>query len=217
MHLAGSIPATGGDLELDSVELEAFLAAAPGTAIREGSVEIGSGIVTLDRRDEIAGQLRITAPMKLIVEGRSDTLDVERVDDVDEDLREILLDRVESASMVLRVANGIPIGVSIDVGLDPDSSVSISNPVVTLPAGGPLEVGAPETDAEGLAEGPVVVVSRIEISQDDLDALFGTDRFFASTKVRLQSSEGREIWIRGTDPIEIAAHLEVTATVGTIR
>ncbi|MAE72354.1 MAG: hypothetical protein CME06_18030, partial [Gemmatimonadetes bacterium] len=182
-----------------------------------GSVEIGSGLVTLDRSDEIVGHLRITAPMKLIVEGRSDTLDVDRVDDVDEELREILLDRVQSAAMVLRVANSIPIGVSIDVGLDPDSSASISNPVVRLPAGGPLEVDAPRIDEEGRAVEPAVVVRRIEIFQDDLDALFGTDMFFASTKAKLQSSEGREISIRGSDTIEIAAHLEVTATMGAIR
>jgi hypothetical protein len=217
LHVRGSIPAEGGEIALDPAELALFLANPPARAISSGTVEMAPTRVTLEATDAIAGRLHFATVMHLVVEGRSDTLDTETVDDIDSDLRDILLDRVLRAAVLLRVENQVPLGVAVEVGLDPDADAVVTHPAVLVPADAPLEVPAPAVDAGARPTAPAIQVQRIEITPDELHTLLTGDTFYASTRLQIHSSEGEAVWIYSDDLVKVAAQLEVTALLGELE
>ena len=218
LHVIGSIPSSGGSIELDNEELAAFLAAAPPIVTRSGEVRFGDGIesISLEYGDEITARLRVSTPFELSLDGFSDTLSVERVDDIDEEIRDMVLDRVEQATIALRIENSIPLGLGIEVRIDSDSSRVLSDPALIIPDREILSVSAAALDEEGRPSSAEVSVVRIEISRSDIETLFADDEFFVSLVLIVPGSNGEIVSIYGTDAVDMTAHLEFTARIGDI-
>ncbi|MAE70582.1 MAG: hypothetical protein CME06_08955 [Gemmatimonadetes bacterium] len=218
LHVRGLVPAQGGNIELDSDELAAFLDVAPPVVIRSGEVRFGDGItpISLDSSDEIAAGLLISTPFELSLDGFSDTLSVERIDDIDEEIREMVLDRVQQATIALRIENSIPLGMGIEIRIDSDSSAVLDDPALIIPGDGSMSVDAAAVDEEGRPLGPEVTVTRIEIQRQDIEALFMDKAFFLSPILSVPGSNGDVVSIYGTDAVDMIAHLEFTARIGDI-
>lgn len=216
LNVRGSVPAGGGSIQLDPQELAIFLAAAPATIVRSGELSIGDSgtIITVNDSDQVSPIIRISAPLRFSMEARSDTLDSELVDEVDGEIRKMLLERVEKATLSLRVASGLPIGVGLAVHLDPDPTLVTTNAAVILPRDGLLEVAAAETDESGRPLGETIGVEQIEIEAEDLQLLFAGDSFYMNTLLQFPGTAGKTVSMYGSDALEVSAQIEFMALVG---
>ena len=218
LHVQGAVPAGGGEIALESAELAQLLAQAPPVLVRSGEVRLGNGVeqIELVASDAIEGRLHVSTPFELILEGFSDTLETMTVDDVDEELREAVLERMQQASVALRIENSLPMGLQVELRLDPDSTRVWSDPAVILPADGALSIDPAPLGEGGRPTGSTLSTEQIEITEQEIAELFGGKSFYVGAVIAVPSSEGEIVSIYGTDSIDLAAQLEFTASLGDI-
>ncbi len=206
--------ATGGISLITNSDVATLLNPIPDSISVSGSVTVGGGSYhgTVRAGDEISGLVKIHAPMHVVIhESQVQIDDLDSVEIEQEDI-DIITDHFVEGRFVYRLVNALPVGASVDLFFDEDSSVLYVSPVDTI---GGLEVEAGVVDGNGLitaATDPgykTIVLDSAQVRSILTNgSMSGTKVLYIGPRLTLEDSGG-PVKMMQTDSIRVIGRIEV--------
>lgn len=135
----------------------------------DGTMTVGDGVsaVRLDRGALVTGDYAVTAPFAFTVTGATIQIDPTSVE-MDQDMRDLLLDSVGRVAIHANLVNGFPFGAEATIMFDTDSASVFTNPMVTL---SPVTAPAAEVDDGGKAEEPTTAQNALSLTEEEVETI----------------------------------------------
>lgn len=214
LDVTGSIAAGSVDNPATTViyanDLAQLLSPLPHSVTVSGSALVGDGVthVTISSEDHFNASAAITAPVRFVLAADSVDADAESVE-IDADVQD-RIDRLNQGDFRATLTSHLPLGSTVTIFIDADSTALYSNPQLTI---GPLPVAAGVTDSFGQVIQAVDSPARLLLEGEDFQ-VFKNAKVYVGARLELPGTEGDTVQVRGADYIEIAGHVKLSARVG---
>jgi hypothetical protein len=203
LHLTGNIiPGSCTDPVISTIidsNLSSFLNPPPGNITLSGSAFFGDGVSvgTITDNDFVVPRISITSPLEVVINQATFTGDTTS-EEIDQDDIDIITDRFIEGRFIGSVTNHLPLGISVEIYMDGDSSrLNASDAHVII---GPIAVNAGAVDGEGVVT--ETTVSEISVVFDSLDIqVLKNDILYTSQEITIAGSGGQAVKISGADYI----------------
>jgi hypothetical protein len=212
INLSGSIAAGDPSNPVTTIiqdnTINDFLYPMPSNITVGGAATFGDGLTsgTVTSNDYIFSGITIDAPLKVIIPD-STTVDgdisSEEIDQTDID---IITDHLIEASFNSTISNHLPLGITVELYLDPDSTRL--NPDDAELVVGPISVDAGTTDAGGTVIAAVESDNLITLDSTETRILENAEIYIGQL-ITLHSTNGQPVVISGDDYYSVQAVIEV--------
>jgi len=229
LELAGSQDSppetTAVVLDQDNSAIVDMLNSLPRSVEVSGQGWVGDGETEgeVSREDYIEGAYRVEVPLHLAIEEQtidSDLTEIEilpeegNVDGGDGAVDGELTRRMRSAELWVAFHNHTPFGLVATASFATDSARVFTDPDVSLES---VQIAAGAVDETGEVTAATSIENHLTLTEDDLDLFRNpSDEIrlvYMGTRLRLLSTEGQAVKVRGSDYIQTAARIRVAATV----
>jgi hypothetical protein len=191
--------------------LSSFLNPIPERINLTGQATCGDGITSgrVTENDFICGEMILSSPFEFVLDSTRIQIDPDS-NSLQEDLRDGLEKRVNSAKIYLDLENHLPIGAKVELFFSRDSATLYTSPELLI---GPVSINPAQTDSSGLVTNPVITENIIQLTKNDLQ-VFQNLPFYTGGRITFQSTNGRKIKFLSTDYIKIRSRLELEVKNG---
>jgi len=191
--------------------LSGFLNPIPERINLTGQAICGDGITSgnVTENDFICGEMILSSPFEFVLDSTSIQIDPNS-NSLQEDLRNGLEEKVNSAKIFLDLENHLPIGAKVELFFSRDSATLYTSPELLI---GPALINPAQIDSSGLVTNPVNTELVVQLNKNNLQ-VFQNLPFYAGGRITFQSTNGRKIKFLSTDYIQVRSHLELEVKNG---
>ncbi len=212
INISGAIDAGMSDSPvltvLQSGPLDDFIYPMPSQITVSGNAELGDGATsgTVTPNDFVFSRVEITSPLRLIIpDSTAVTADINE-EEIDQEDIDLITDHVVEANFHTLIVNHLPLGVSVELYLDGDSTRL--NPLQAQLVVGPISVSAGEVDINGF----VIQATESEnlITLDSLEIkILENDTLYIGQSIILEGTNGQEVTVSADDYYQVVGAIEV--------
>jgi len=210
--LSGAIAAgSAGSPVLSTVQsgsLDAFLNPMPTQITVSGSGEFGDGTTsgTVTPNDFVFSRVEISSPLSLIIpDSTSLESDIEQ-EEIDQEDIDLVTDHVIEARFNTIITNHLPLGLSVELYLDGDSTRL--NALQAQLVVGPISVAAGQTDVNGFVTSATESENLITLDSTGIKIL-ENDTLYIGQSIILQGTNGQAVTVSADDYYRIVGAIEV--------
>jgi hypothetical protein len=191
--------------------LSSFLNPIPERINLTGQATCGDGITSgrVTENDFICGEIILSSPFEFVLDSTRIQIDPDS-NSLQEDLRNGLEKRVNSAKIYLDLENHLPLGAKVELFFSRDSATLYTSPQLFI---GPVSINPALIDSSGLVINPVNTENVIQLNKNDLQ-VFQNLPFYTGGRITFQGTNGNKIKFLSTDYIQIKSHLELEVRNG---
>src|SRR3990170_336472 len=191
--------------------LSSFLNPIPERINLTGQATCGDGITSgkVTENDFICGKIILSSPFEFVLDSTRIQIDPDS-NSLQEDLRNGLEKRVNSAKIYLDLENHLPIGAKVELFFSRDSATLYTSPELLI---GPVSINPALIDSSGLVINPVNTENIVQLNKNDLQ-VFQNLPFYTGGRITFQGTNGNKIKFLSTDYIQIKSHLELEVRNG---
>ncbi len=188
-------------------DLGSLLSPVPNRITVTGEIIYGDGQTSGICREEdfFFGVVRVSSPLELIWDPCRIEMD-QSSDEVDDDIKEMIRDQLNSGKVILKVESHLPLGAEANIYFSRDEDQLLSNPDLLI---GPVTVPAGRLNHDGSVMASGFAETEIDLSYDDFQVFTGTPFYMAGT-VDLPGTDGQSIKASAVDFIKITSYLELS-------
>ncbi len=188
-----------------------FLNPIPEVITVTGQATFGDGVTagSINPDDFVVASIRISSPLEMIIDS---TVIEGEFEDTEMDLDDNIVNALKVAIFNATVGNHLPVGVSVELLLSPDSAslyVASHPDVVSL---GPITVTAGNLNPDGTVASASVSENTIVLDSIDLQIL-KSDTLWMGQLITMLGTNGQTVKMSPTDSLHIHGYLEVDVTV----
>ncbi|HVP37498.1 MAG TPA: hypothetical protein VMT04_10920 [Terriglobales bacterium] len=188
-----------------------FLNPVPVRINLTGQATCGDGITSgrITENDFICGEMILSSPFEFVLDSASVQIDPNS-NSLQEELRNGLEEKVNSAKIYLDLENHLPIGAKLELFFSRDSASLYTSPELLI---GPALVNPALIDSSGLVTNPVNTELVVQLNKNDLQ-VFQNLPFYTGGRITFQGTDGQKIKFLSTDYIQVRSHLELEVKNG---
>lgn len=187
-------------------DLGSFLSPVPDRITVTGEITYGDGQTygIVRENDFVFGVIKVSSPLELIWD--SCRIEINKSSDqVDDDVKEMIQDQLNSGKLVLKVESHLPLGAQARIYFSGDEGELLSSPDLLI---GPVTVPAGQLDYDGSVRESSFGEIEIDVSHDDLQ-VFTNAPFYMAGSIDFMGTDGQSIKASATDFIKITSYLEL--------
>ena len=184
-----------------------FLSPIPSNIEVTGTTTFGDGVYhsTITADDFVSGQVRIYAPLEVIIHEAVIETDLEK-EEIDQANITDITDHVQEARFIYNITNRLPVGAHVNIYLSGDSATLYTNPQLVIDS---LFVTAAPFDASGLATDVASTgEQQIYLTNEDIRVL-ENEVLYIGQEIVLESSGGQIVKLSQDDYLNVVARIEV--------
>lgn len=197
-------------LNNENSTISEFISILPSLIKINGSVKLGDPdwVGTVSTEDFVDGEVMVSAPLSLRLPAQKIDSDPNEMD-IDDDVKEDIVDNLSDGSFVGEISNHLPIGAEVEIVFGETDSTVFSAPVLTI---GPLRADAGMIGEDGYVQSASNNDISFALSEQELKT-FLLDRLYSGVRVSLHGTDGKFIRVRASDRIEIKAFTQIKVKV----
>jgi hypothetical protein len=154
--------------------------------------------------DFVFGVIKVSSPLELIWDSCRIEIDPSS-DQVEDDVKEMIQDQLNSGRLVLKVESHLPLGAQARIYFSGDQKELLSSPDLLI---GPVTVPAGRLDYDGSVKQSDFCQVEIDVSHDDLQ-VFTAAPFYMAGTIDFTGTGGQSIRASAADFIQITSYLEL--------
>ena len=200
--------ATSVTSEITNTEVADFLSPIPTHIEATGAVTFGDGAYqgTITSNDYVFAQVKINAPLEMIINESTVDVDIES-EKINQDDIDVITDHFIEGRFVYRLVNHLPIGAHVNIYLDGDS-LQLNSDSAQL-CFDSLYVTAAPTNTNGIVIDTTAMLSQT-ISLDSIQIrVLENDTLYIGSEVVLHGSDGQAVKLMEDDYITVIGRIEV--------
>jgi hypothetical protein len=213
--ISGQIESGAPDTPIITVlrkdNLSNFLNPIPEQINLTGQATCGDGITAgrVTENDFICGEIVLNSPFEFILDSAQVQIDPNS-NSLQEDLRNGLEEKVNSAKIYLDLENHLPLGAKIELLFSRDSVTLYTSPELLI---GPASINPAQIDSSGLVINPVNTELVVQLNKNNLQ-VFQNLPFYAGGRITFQGTNGNKVKFLSKDYIQVKSHLELEVKNG---
>ncbi len=186
-------------------QLESLLDPVPTTLTVTGDIICGDGQTygIVREEDHIFGKLRVSSPLEMVLDSCQVKVD-EDSEEVNDDVKDLLDDQVNSSLVVLKIESHLPLDAKARIFISKNRESLFSNPELIV---GPIYVPKGDLNPDGSVKKSNSVVETINLSHSELQVFTATP-FYMAGLIDFPGTEGKTIRSSAADFIRITSYLE---------
>jgi hypothetical protein len=187
-------------------DLESLFCPVPQTITVTGEITYGDGESYGNVREEnfLFGEVTVSSPLELIWDSCQVQIDPDS-DQVDEDVREMIEEQINSARLVLKVESHLPVEGETQIFFSPNQGDLFSDPDLTI---GPVHVPKGKLRADGSVREAENSETIIEVTNQNL-LVFTSVPFHMAGTISFPGTDGEKVKASASDYVSITSYLEL--------
>ncbi|MCJ7509109.1 MAG: hypothetical protein MUO85_10355 [candidate division Zixibacteria bacterium] len=164
---------------------------------------------TITENDFVFAEVRIISPLQFVM-GASDVKIDSTSHQLNDDVQDLLSNKLNWGKIVLNATNHLPLGASIELYVSANQENLYTNPDLTI---GPFSVSSGSIGEDGLVEEASVSSNVVQLSSEDIE-VFKNKPFYIGGNLHLPGTNGEEVKAIGSDYLDVTAYLELEINNG---
>jgi hypothetical protein len=186
--------------------LESLFCPVPQIITVTGEITYGDGESYGNVREEdfLFGEVTVSSPLELIWDSCRVQIDPDS-DQLDENVREMIEEQINSARLVLKVESHLPVKGEARIVFSPNQKDLFSNPDLTI---GPVSVPKGKLRSDGSVREAENSETIIEVTNQNL-LVFTSVPFHMGGTINFPGTDGRKVKASTSDYVSITSYLEL--------
>jgi hypothetical protein len=187
-------------------DLETLLSPIPHIITLTGEIIYGDGESMGNVREEdfLFGEVMVSSALEFIWDSCQVQIDPDS-DQVDDDVREMIEEQINSARVVLKVESHLPVEGEVKIFFSRNQEDIFSDPDLVM---GPVNVPKGKLSLDGSVRETENSETKIEVTNQDL-LIFTDIPFHMAGTINFPGTDGREVKASASDYIKITSYLEL--------
>jgi hypothetical protein len=187
-------------------DLETLLSPVPHIITLTGEIIYGDGESMGNVREEdfLFGEVMVSSPLEFLWDSCQVQIDPDS-DQVDDDVREMIEEQINSAEVVLKVESHLPVEGEVKIFFSRNQEDLFSDPDLVM---GPVNVPKGKLRLDGSVREAENSETKIEMTNQDL-LVFTDIPFHMAGTINFPGTDGRKVKASASDYIRITSYLEL--------